>query len=75
MDSVHRLKMRQINMDKQRAMDSLTVISSQRLFTIEELRNKQSQANEKIRYIVRDYRSDELDSLIRVMFSDIKRLN
>jgi hypothetical protein len=75
LDSLHTLKMDKIKLEKQGAVDSLTIIADQRLYTIEELKNRPNESNEKIRYIVRDYRNDELDSIIRVLFSDISRFN
>jgi len=75
LDSLYALKISQIKIEKQRAIDSLTIIAGQRLYTIEELRNKQSKSNEKIHYIVRDYNNSQLDSIITVLFSDISRFN
>lgn len=75
LEADYKIEMEAINRRKQKAYDSLLLIANQRKFTIEELKSKPNEANEKIRYIVRDYRNDELDSLIRVMFSDLSRFN
>lgn len=68
-------KLMDIKLEKQQAYDSLLMIANQRKFTIDELKNKTNEDNKKIRVVVRDYKPDDLDSIIISMFSDISRFN